>query len=170
MIQKSQFQRSAGQRPATARQAGFSLIEVLIVVAIILIIAAIAIPQYLKSRMQANEASAVSSIRAMCTANVLYERNYQSGYAPTLVALGPPVGGGPPSAASADVLDPLVAGGIKSGYQFTYSQTGTGTGFVAHGNPISPGQTGNRFFYVDQSMVIRFETVGPATMTSPPVQ
>ena len=161
---------SIWRRRARHRHAGFSLVEVLIVVAIILIIAAIAIPQYLKSRMMANESSAVSSIRALCTANVLYERNYQNGYAPTLPALGPPPGVGPPSAASADVLDPLVAGGIKSGYQFTYAQTGGGSGFVAHANPISPAQTGNRFFYVDQSMVIRFETVGPATVASPPVQ
>lgn len=162
------------RRPKRFDQAGFSLIEVLIVVAIILIIAAIAIPQYLRSRMQANEASAVSSMRAICSANVLYERNYQNGYATTLAALGPVPGGGPPTASNADVLDPQVAGGIKAGYQFTYASSSSGGGppekFVVNANPISAGQTGMRYFFVDQSMVIRFETTGPATATSPPVQ
>jgi type IV pilus assembly protein PilA len=162
------------RRTSHIDQTGFSLIEVLIVVAIILIIAAIAIPQYLKARMQANEASAVSSLRAICSANTLYERNYQNGFAPTLLALGPVPGGGPPTAAQADVLDPLVAGGIKSGYQFTYASSSSGGGppekFVVNANPLSAGQTGNRYFFVDQSMVIRFETVGPATAASPPVQ
>jgi len=163
--------------PRRARRfntAGFSLIEVLIVVAVILVIAAIAIPQFLKSRMLANEASAGSSLRAICSANTLYERNYQNGFAPTLAALGPVPGGGPPTAANADVLDPLVAGGIKSGYQFIYASSSSGGGppdkFVVNANPLSAGQTGNRYFFVDQSMVIRFETVGPATAASPPVQ
>jgi type IV pilus assembly protein PilA len=170
MKRKKQFRLRRARR---FEEAGFSLIELLIVVAIILIIAGIAIPQYLKSRMQANEASAVNSIRAICTANVLYERNYLNGYAPTLTALGPVPGGGPPTASNADVLDPLVAGGIKSGYQFVYASSSSSGGppdkFVVNGNPISAGQTGMRYFFVDQTMVIRFDTVGPANAGSQPV-
>ncbi len=153
--------------------AGFSLLEVLIVVAIILIIAAIAIPQYLKSRMVANESSAVSSLRAICSANVLYDRTYGPGFASTLAALGRAPGGGPPTASNADVLDPVVASGIKSGYSFVYAATSSGGGtldrFAVNANPVSVGQTGQVYFFVDQTMVIRFDTAGPAGPASQPI-
>jgi len=72
------------------KEKGFSLIELLIVVAIILIIAAIAVPNLLKSKMAANEASAAATLRSVATANVTYSTSYGIGYAPSLVALGPP--------------------------------------------------------------------------------
>jgi type IV pilus assembly protein PilA len=175
MSSPTRSNRASGRarRGGNPAGAGFSLIEVLIVVAIILIIAAIAIPQFIKSRMAANEASAVSSMRAICSANVLYERTYSLGYAPSLPALGRAPGGGPATAANADILDPVVANGIKSGYNFVYAALSSGGGnpdrFAVNANPISPGQTGERYFFVDQSMVIRFDTLGLAGPASLPV-
>jgi prepilin-type N-terminal cleavage/methylation domain-containing protein len=153
---------------------GFSLIELLIVVAIILIIAAIAIPQFLKARMQANEASAVGSLKAIASANVLYEKTYSLGFAPSLPAMAPPPGGGSASAAHADILDPVLASGIKSGYNFTYTAITAGSSpipeqFVVTATPLVAGQTGNRYFYMDQTFVIRFNTAGPATANSMPI-
>lgn len=161
-------------RPARPRARGFSLIEVLVVVAIILIIAAISIPQFLRARMKANEASAVSSLRTITTVQVTYVSTYQVGYAPALAALGPPIGGGAPSAASADLLDSVLASGIKNGYSFVYNVLDVdGNGqpdlYTVNANPVSPGQTGERFFYVDQTHVLRFALGGPADATSEPV-
>src|SRR5712692_1653786 len=160
-------------RMARRRVAGFSLIELLIVVAVILIIAAIAVPQYLRSRMQANEASAVGSMRAICSANVLYDRTYSVGFAPSLAALGRAPGGGPATALNADILDQVVSSGIKSGYSFVYAVSSSGGAnpdrFAVNANPVSPGQSGERYFFVDQTMVIRFDTLGPASAASPPI-
>src|SRR5438445_12306709 len=99
-------------------QKGFSLIELLIVVAIILIIAAIAIPNLLRSRMAANEASAVGSMRTINTAAVTYSSTYGIGYPGTLAKLGPTASA---TSTSADLLDSVLAAGTKSGYVFTYT-------------------------------------------------
>src|SRR5512141_3207100 len=88
------------------KQRGFSLIELLIVVAIILVIAAIAIPNLLRAKIAANEASAVSSVRAINTAQVTYSAAYpEFGYADDLAKLGAPTGGAPPSPTTAAILD-----------------------------------------------------------------
>ncbi|MCL5289062.1 MAG: type II secretion system GspH family protein [Acidobacteria bacterium] len=153
---------------------GFSLIELLIVIAIILTISAIAIPRLLRSRMVANESSAVASLRTLCTVQVTYQSTYQVGYAPTLAALGPQAPGTPPSAANAGLIDVVLAGGTKSGYVFTYTPVDSnGDGqmdtFSITAAPFAPGQTGDRYFFVDQSNVIRFNNGAPATVASTPI-
>jgi type IV pilus assembly protein PilA len=157
------------------RQArGFSLIELLIVIAVILTIAAIAIPRLLRSRMLANETSAVASLRTLCTVQVTYESTYQVGYAPSLPALGPPPVGVAPSAGSAGLIDSVLAGGIKSGYGFTYTPVDSNgdakmDAFTITAAPLTPGQTADRYFFVDQSIVIRFNNGAPATLASTPI-
>jgi prepilin-type N-terminal cleavage/methylation domain-containing protein len=155
---------------------GFSLIELLIVVAIILIIAAIAIPNLLRARITANETSAVGSLRTINTASIQYASTYSAppppcGFPPALANLGPPA---PPTAASADLIDAVLAAGAKSGYNFVYVNTGVdangcGTNYTINANPVTPGTTGQRFFFTDESGVIRQNTAGPATVADPPI-
>jgi prepilin-type N-terminal cleavage/methylation domain-containing protein len=152
------------------KQKGFSLIELLIVVAIILIIAAIAIPNLLRARIAANESSAVGSLRTIVTTNSQFATTYGQGYAPALANLGPPAGGCPGNTAvyaTACLIDPVLSAGTKSGYTFaTVANTGAGTtispftGFEATANPLNIGTTGQRSFCADQSGVIHFSATG----------
>src|SRR5258708_20636074 len=105
------------------KQKGFSLIELLIVVAIILIIAAIAIPSLLRARIAANEASAVASLRTLNTAQISYSSSYPTvGFATTLASLAG-TNCAPPGSSGACIIDSLLAGGSKSGYSFASSES-----------------------------------------------
>jgi len=154
------------------KQKGFSLIELLIVVAIILIIAAIAIPNLLRSRIAANESSAVGSIRSINTAQVTYASTYpDAGFSPALVNLGP-ISGTTPTSAAAGLLDGVLGCTTqpctKSGYKFNVG--GGNTTYTVNGSPATPGQTGQRYFYSDASGVIRYSNSAAATATDNPLQ
>jgi prepilin-type N-terminal cleavage/methylation domain-containing protein len=154
------------------KQKGFSLIELLIVVAIILIIAAIAIPNLLRSKMAANESSAVGSLRSLNTACVTYSTSY-GGFPTSLTVLGGE-GSGAVSSTNAQLIDNVLQTGTKSGYNFTFSAgTADSAGnidfYIINANPVTPGTTGLRYFFTDQTGVIRADTANAATSVSTPI-
>jgi type IV pilus assembly protein PilA len=158
------------------KQHGFSLIELLIVVAIILIIAAIAIPNLLASRMAANESSAAQESRNITTAEVVYATQYNIGYAAALTNLGDSGGCGPGSVTSANacLIDSVLAAGSKSGYIFVYTPSNPDAAthyqtFAVNANPQNPGHSGRRFFFSDQTGVIRANYTAAATLSDPAI-
>ena len=157
------------------KEGGFSLIELLIVVAIILIIAAVAIPNLLRSRMSANEVSAVASMRTVLTSELVYNSMYTVGYSADLPSLSdggvaanciPPA---IPSATAACLLDSNVASGTKNGYVFAYVATtvaATNGSFKLNADPANSG-AGQRHFYTDQSNVVRVNVAAAASASDP---
>lgn len=152
---------------------GFSLIELLIVVAIILIIAAIAIPNLLRSRIAANQASAVGSIRTINTAEITYASTYNAGYSASLLDLQPPAAGANPTATAAGLIDSVLANGAKSGYSFTYTSPigpgGRRDTFTLNANPTTPGTTGTNFYFSNESGVIRQNSTATASASDSPL-
>jgi type IV pilus assembly protein PilA len=146
------------------RRRGFSLIELLIVIAIILIIITIALPKFTSAQRFARETSAMGAIRTIHTMEVQYYSQYGK-YATSLTELGPPTSGGPGPAA-ADLIDSTLAGGVKGGYKFTI--TPNQGGYAINANPVTFNVDGSRTFYSDQTMVLR-QNFGPepATPNSP---
>jgi prepilin-type N-terminal cleavage/methylation domain-containing protein len=151
------------------KQKGFSLIELLIVVAIILIIAAIAIPNLLRAKIAANEASAVGSLRTLNTACIAFSTSYGQ-FPQALTNLGPIATNGTASSTSADLIDSVLAAGSKSGYTFAYTAGTANQSYTLTATPITVGQTGQRMFFSDQSGVIRADVSGAgATVASTPI-
>jgi len=160
---------------------GFSLIELMIVALIILVIAAIAIPNLLRSKMAANESSAVATLRVLNNAEVTYNMTYNSGYSDGLNELGPPAVGQQPTYLSADLVDSNLAGEealgsnagfVKSGYTFTYNHTGSLPAvsyYSFNGDPLARGSSGQRSFFTDEPLVIRGNATAQATRSDNPI-
>ena len=152
---------------------GFSLIELLIVVAIILIIAAIAIPNLLRSRIAANESSAAAAVRSISTAEVSYAAAYPTvGFAADLSNLGGTAGSCTPSSTTACLIDSTLTAGVKSGYSFaavggTPSPSGDNTTYAAGAAPLTYNQTGVRLFCAVQDGVLRADP-NTGSSTTPP--
>jgi type IV pilus assembly protein PilA len=168
----SRHQERIGSVKTDRSNTGFSLVELLIVVAVILVIAAIAIPNFIRSKMRASEAAAAQDARSITTAEVIYSTTYGIGFSGTLAALG---GSSViPTQSSAGLIDTELGGGKAAGYTFTYgivSQDSQGhvNGYSLNVDPITPS-TGQRHFYTDQTAVIRSNSAGPAGPSDPPLQ
>jgi prepilin-type N-terminal cleavage/methylation domain-containing protein len=150
------------------RRRGFSLIELLIVIAIILIIAAIAAPKLDKARQHAQEMSAIRQIGTIHTAQTQYYSQFGR-YATALAELGPPSSGAQHGPGAADLIPGDLALGTKSGYKF--EMAGCPQGYKINVNPVTYNSTGRRTFFSDQSLVIR-ENWGqePANEQSPEIK
>ena len=148
---------------------GFTLVEIMIVVAIIALLAAIAIPNLLRARLNANETAALGALHTIASVCTSYhDVNYVAGttahtYPPNLVALGAAANAPGPA-----YIDPVLETGTKQGYAFVLA--GTPTAYTCTAAPVTPNVTGERYFFVDESGVVRWAKGGAAGLGSPPVE
>jgi len=132
---------------------GFTLVEIMIVVAIIVLLAAIAIPNLLRARLSANEATAIAAMRTLSTAAESFRAGQSPPAYPAVLSCL--------SNTTPPYIDSVLGGGNKSGYNYTY--TGSGTSYTVVAVPLSENVTGVRSFFVDSSGVVRVGTTTAGT-------
>lgn len=132
---------------------GFSIVEILVVLAVLGIVTAIFVPRLLTSRLAANEAAALSGLKAIYSAVNMYYEDTNS-YPENLADMVEPN-------SSISYIDAQLASGSKDGYGYEYSSSAV-QDFSLNANPVVPGNTGNRYFYIDETGVIRVNDEGEA--------
>lgn len=172
---KSTLEMRSGRRGAqrSLQANGFTLMELLIVMAIIAILMLIAIPTVGSLKKRANDLSAVQSVKTLMNAQNMYDSTYPSnGFACTIASMGGDPKSGAPSPTSAQLIQPDLASGVKSGYVFNMTcnkqnlnGTDRATGYQITAVPITVGQTGDRGFCADQSGSIKFDPAGGTNCT-----
>jgi type IV pilus assembly protein PilA len=161
-------------QPGDKRSNGFTLMELLIVISIILILMLVAIPTAGKIRKHANELSAMKSVQTIEQAESMYNSDYPTtGYACNITALGGETSAGPPSATGAQMINGELATGVKSGYLFnitnctksTANNSERVTGYTITAVPATPGRTGDRGFCMDSGGIIKADPAGGTNCT-----
>lgn len=168
-------------RASSDRERGFSLIELLVVAGIMLILAAIVVPNMTRARVVSNEASAVNTLRILYLAEIQYSTAYNGSYSENLNVLGPPPSGQTAAYTAAGLVDTVLAARqsgqpstfTKNGYVFTYTPNGTYPNvktYTVNADPMSRGSTGSRSFFVNHEGVTRYNETAAATATDPPMK
>jgi len=174
-LSRSQIRKSGGRLKGSGLAVtGLVLGYMGVAIIPILVLAAIVIPNLLRSRIAANEAAAIGSLRTIASAALAYDSKYGAGFPPSLESLGPGPNGAQPSETAADLIDAQLASGQKAGYTFRYEAGVSGDGnfkneFMVHADPVVENQTGTAHYFVDQSGVIRGWRNAPANGDSPPL-
>ena len=163
-------------RAVRENEEGFTLIELLIVMSVMLILMTLAVPQLLKLRKQAQETSAVQSLRTIGQAELQYNSAYPAnGFSCSLATLGGDPKSGAPTAQAAQLITPDLASGQKAGYTFaisnctkvTVNNQDMYTSFEITAVPNSIGKTGDRGFCTDENNTIRYDPAGGTNCTQP---